>query len=151
MHKIIEDERYEIEHHRPQEREELIELYRAKGFSGKLLEEVVDVLMADQNRLLQVMLEEELGLRLSSYEHPIKVGAGAGLGALLSSIFLLLGLWIFGSIGLYSVAFCAMGLSAVLLAKQHKNKLLQMMIWNLSAGALVTLIVYFLAKMAARV
>ena len=64
LHRVIEEERYEIEHHRDQERQELKELYYAKGFEGKMLDDVIEVLMADDNRLLQVMLEEELGLSL---------------------------------------------------------------------------------------
>ena len=50
LHRLIEEERWEIEHHRPQEKEELKELYAAKGFSGKLLDEALEVLMADDNR-----------------------------------------------------------------------------------------------------
>ena len=85
LHRIVEEERYEIENHRQQEREELKELYRAKGFQGKLLDEVVDVLMADGERLLKVMVEEELGLSLQSQEHPLKQGAGSALGAFVAS------------------------------------------------------------------
>ncbi len=62
LHRIMAEERWEIEHHRQQEREELKVLYEAKGFQGKLLEDVVDVLMSDGDRLLKVMVEEELGL-----------------------------------------------------------------------------------------
>ncbi|MBI2809614.1 MAG: VIT1/CCC1 transporter family protein, partial [Candidatus Melainabacteria bacterium] len=72
MHRVIEEERWEIEHHRTQERQELTEMYHAKGLEGKLLEEVIEVLMSDDNRLLRVMLEEELGLTLEIYEHPLK-------------------------------------------------------------------------------
>ena len=58
------EERFEIAHHRGQEKEELTELYALKGFKGELLDQVINVLMADDNRLLSVMLEEELGLEL---------------------------------------------------------------------------------------
>ena len=57
-------------------------MYEQKGLSGDLLDQVIEVLMADDNRLLRVMLEEELGLTLESYEHPLKQAAGAGLGVL---------------------------------------------------------------------
>jgi hypothetical protein len=77
LHRLIEEERWEIQHHRAQERRELGEMYRAKGFDGKLLEEVLDVLMSDDNRLLKVMLEEELGLTLEAYEHPLRQAIGA--------------------------------------------------------------------------
>ena len=58
LHRVIEEERWEIEHQRQQEREELEALYQAKGLTGKLLDETVSVMMADDNRLLRIMLEE---------------------------------------------------------------------------------------------
>src|SRR3990167_5668294 len=36
VHRLIQEEKYEIEHHRETEKEELKALYEAKGFSGKL-------------------------------------------------------------------------------------------------------------------
>jgi len=86
LNKLISEERWEIEHHRSQEKQELEALYKAKGFTGKLLQEVVEVLMADDNRLLQVMLEEEMGIVLSSFEHPLKHALSASIGVLLSFI-----------------------------------------------------------------
>ena len=77
LHRVMEQERWEITHHRKQERDELRALYSQKGFEGKLLEEVCDVLMADNERLLHVMLEEEMGFTLESYEHPLKEALGA--------------------------------------------------------------------------
>ena len=47
--------------------------------------------MANDNRLLQVMMEEEMGLTLRIYEHPLKQGFFAALGVLFSSFFLILG------------------------------------------------------------
>src|SRR5262249_53556095 len=105
LHRVVEQEKWEIEHHRQQEREELKALYATKGFEGKLLEDVLDVLMADGDRLLRVMVEEELGLTLESHEHPLKQAVGAGLGVLFSSILCLFGLWLYPSLGLLIAAF----------------------------------------------
>ena len=105
LHRVIEEERFEIEHHRHQEREELSEIYEAKGFSGKLLEEVIDCLMADDNRLLQIMLEEELGLSLEQYEHPLKQSAFALLGALISAVLCLIGYILLTHLGCLSQFF----------------------------------------------
>jgi hypothetical protein len=77
LHRIIEKEEWEITHHRVQERKELERIYLAKGLSGKLLQEVVEVLMANDNRLLQVMMEEEMGIVLESFDHPLTLGMGA--------------------------------------------------------------------------
>ena len=65
LHRVVKQEKWEIDNNRDQERMELRELYAAKGFEGKLLDHVIDVLMADGDRLLKVMLEEELGLNLN--------------------------------------------------------------------------------------
>lgn len=99
MHRIVEQERWEIQHHRQQEREELGELYRAKGFEGKLLEDVLDVLMADEERLLRVMVEEELCLSLGTQEHPLKQAIGGALGTVAASVICLIAFYLFPSWG----------------------------------------------------
>jgi hypothetical protein len=147
LHRVIEEERWEIEHHRPQEREELKALYAAKGFSGKLLDEAIDVLMADDNRLLQVMLEEELGLSLESYEHPLKQALGAFLGVLASAIVLSSGLFFLPQWG---TALCAAGiiaLSAGMTAHLEKNSPLPAIVWNLAVATLAGGVAYFLAQL----
>ena len=130
LHRVIEEERWEIEHHREQERSELTELYRAKGFSGKLLDEVVDVLMADDNRLLRVMLEEELGLTLQAYEHPLKQAYGAGVGALLALLPCLIALYFFPAYGLVPIALLLMIGASAFAAKQNRNQVLPALMWN---------------------
>jgi hypothetical protein len=90
LHRLIEEERWEIDHNREQEKSELRAMYEVKGFSGKLLDEIVDILMSDDNRLLQIMLQEELGLTLEIHEHPLKQAFGAFVGAVASSMVLIL-------------------------------------------------------------
>lgn len=146
LHKIIQEEKYEIEHHRKQERKELQIIYSAKGFSGKLLDDVIDVLMADDNRLLQVMMEEEMGLTLRRYEHPLKQGIFAGVGAAIAACLLFLGL-----IGNYFYEFFIFGafiiiLASVLSAKYEKNNLSFAILWNLAIGALISFITFFATK-----
>ncbi len=146
VHRVIEEERWEIEHHRAQERAELKELYMAKGFSGKLLEEVVDVLMADDNRLLQVMLDEELGLPLEAYEHPLKQALGAFVGVLISSCFILLGCWALPKYGVPLTALIALGAFATVACKFEKNRPLPALIWNLSIASAACAMIYFLLR-----
>ena len=81
FHRVIEEERWEIEHHRAARKARAYRNVPGKGLTGKFLEEVIDVLMADDNRLLRVMLEEELGITLEAYEHPLKQAAGAFCGS----------------------------------------------------------------------
>jgi hypothetical protein len=138
LHRLIEEERWEIQHHRHQEREELKELYQLKGFSGKLLEEVVDVLMSDDNRLLKVMLEEELNLSLESFEHPLKQSLGAGVGVAIAAFLSLAAYWFFPFFGLPLVAGVVLLTSAFISARLERNRPLPILIWHLALFALCT-------------
>jgi len=131
MHRILDQERWEIEHHRPQERDELKELYKAKGFQeGPLLDDVCDVLMADEDRLLREMVKEELLLSLESYVHPLKQGFGAMIGALSSIVCCFLGLFLFPTWGLWMGS--ALGLLGGTLVSTHfeGNRSIPALIWN---------------------
>ncbi len=146
LHRVIEEERWEIEHHRAQEKAELTEMYRAKGLQGKLLEEVIEVLMADDNRLLRVMLEEELGLTLEAYEHPLKQAFGAAMGTLVTALFCIIGLYTFRSFGLPLCTAIVIGLAAAQSARLERNNVSHAVIWNLAIAGLTGGSVYFLVK-----
>jgi vacuolar iron transporter family protein len=147
LHRLIEEERWEIEHHREQEREELSELYRAKGLQGKLLEETIDVLMADDNRLLRIMLEEELGLTLEAFEHPLKQASGAGIGVLCSAVLAIFGFWINGLYGLPVVSALLIFFATFITARLERNRALPFIIWNLSAALLSAGAAYFISQL----
>lgn len=142
LHRVLEQEKWEIDHNRSQEKAELKELYRAKGFEGKLLDDVVEVLMADGERLLKVMVEEELGLSLQNVEHPLKQGLGAGLGVLLASslIYILFNgsfiLFLASSLSLIAV-------SGALIAYLARNKLISAVIWNLALAILAAGFIHY--------
>lgn len=144
LHRLIEQEKYEIEHHRPQEREELIALYGAKGFEGKLLEDVVDVLMADQDRLLKVMLEEEMGLTLQAYEHPLRQCLGAATGSLIALFICAFSFFLFSFIGMLIASFLLLAVSAFFSARFERNRMISAVVWNLSIGALAFGVAYFM-------
>lgn len=146
LHRLIEEERWEIQHHRQQEREELGEIYRAKGFEGKLLEDVLDVLMSDDNRLLTVMLEEELGLTLEAYEHPLKQSLGAFLGVLAAGSTCLLGFWIDPFFGVPIASGLVIATGASFFAKIEKNRVLPALLWNLALALLVGSALFFITR-----
>jgi hypothetical protein len=130
LHRLIEEERFEIEHHRDQEKQELRALYEAKGLTPPLLDEVVTILMADDNRLLEIMLEEELGLQVESFEHPLRQAMGAFLGSFLalivfSLVYLTLPLWVCFVVGTVIVA-----TSSVTIAFWQHNRRFPAAIWN---------------------
>ena len=147
LHRLIEEERWEIEHHRPQEKEELRALYAAKGFSGKLLDEAVEVLMADDNRLLQVMLQEELGLSLESYEHPLKQAAGAFAGALGAALLMAAGLFLLPFWGAVAAAALIIAIASGAVARLEKNAPLPAIVWNLAVAALASGAAYFAGQL----
>ena len=146
LHRLIEEERWEIEHHRSQEKEELLELYKAKGFKDKMLEDVVEVLMADDNRLLQVMLEEELGISLKSFEHPLKLSIGALIGTLCSLVIVLISIWLSGFMGCLIALFCITIAASILFSKTLGNTLIKGCVWNLAMSFLATGVSYFLSE-----
>ena len=146
VNKLIEDERYEIENNREEEKEELTEMYRAKGFSGQLLERVIDVLMADDNKLLGVMLEEELGVSLESYEHPLKQALGTGIGILLAACALSIGIAISEPYGLFVATYIVVLIASYVMSRIQKIEAINLTIWNLSITFLASFGTYFLAK-----
>jgi len=66
-------EYWEIENIPETEREEIREIYRAKGFKDELLEEVVDVITANKKRWVEDMMLNELGM-MKEQRSPFKIG-----------------------------------------------------------------------------
>ncbi len=147
LHRLIEEERWEIQHHRPQEREELMEIYQAKGFEGELLTQVLDVLMSDDNRLLEVMLTEELGLSLETYEHPLKQASGAFLGSLTAMISGGILYYLFPSFGVYIAALPLFLIAGAWTAKMEKIRLLPSFLWNFAVFTVSLGFVYFMQEL----
>lgn len=86
----LERERAEIRDHFEEECEEIRAMYAAKGFREPLLGQIVDTLAADDDRLLKVMMEEELGLSMYHINHPLIVGMWNFAGALAAGLVLAL-------------------------------------------------------------
>ncbi len=143
LHRVMDEERNEIEHNRVQEKEELKALYQAKGFQGKLLDEVVDVLMADGDRALRVMLEEEMGFRLEENEHPLIQGMGAGLGALIATLSMLIAALSSSTPILIATLALIFGISCFITAKREHNKVIPALIWNWSIALFAYLVAFY--------
>ncbi len=148
INRLITDEKREIEENREEERDELKEIYRAKGFEGKLLDKVINVLMSDDNKLLAIMLEEELGVKLESFDHPIKQAMGSLVGGISSSLLLFTGALIGGFYGFIVAVFLIISCANYIISIVEKTPLLPTLMWNfslalLSSGSLYFVVTYF--------
>lgn len=80
-----EREKWEIENHPEGEREEIRVLYQTYGFSGKLLEDIVQTITADKNLWLKVMMEQELKLEKMERKDALPAGIIVGVSAIIGS------------------------------------------------------------------
>jgi VIT1/CCC1 family predicted Fe2+/Mn2+ transporter len=78
-HSEIERERDEIRRWPEREREEIRTIYRGKGFGGELLERIVAHITADPERWSDVMMREELGMAVESFDKPMRSALTVGL------------------------------------------------------------------------
>lgn len=72
LHSEIEREKWEMENVPDKERQEIADIYKAKGFSGNDLEMIVNKITSDKKIWLDTMLTEELKLNLEIVGSPLK-------------------------------------------------------------------------------
>lgn len=80
-----ETEKKEIDEDPRKETEEVREIYRQKGFSGKLLEEIVTTVTKDKEGWLRTLVREELGLEKIDKSTLLRVSVTVGIAALIAS------------------------------------------------------------------
>lgn len=82
----VKRETYEMEHLSDHEREEIVQIYREKGFTGKLLDQVVDKICSNKKVWLETMMREELRLENPHDSmSPLKQGILVGVSAIVGS------------------------------------------------------------------
>ena len=143
---LVSEEKHEIETNREEEKEELTEMYQAKGFTEPLLSKIIDVLMSDDKKLLAVMLEEELGVPMDAYVHPLKQATGAAIGVLITAISIPIGFAISEAFGLYITTFSITAIGSFLLAKMERINILENTVKGLSITFLASFATYFFTK-----
>ncbi len=97
------------------EKEEIRTIYSAKGFSGGLLERIVDTITANQDVWVAVMMAEELQLRPVNRKTALRSAIIVGIAAIIGSFIPLLP-FLFASVStgiLLSIGFSAMVLFLV--------------------------------------
>ncbi|MFH1409366.1 MAG: VIT1/CCC1 transporter family protein [Nanoarchaeota archaeon] len=82
-------EEWEVDHVPEGEREEIREIFRKKGFKGKELERVVEVITSDKKVWVDTMMVDELGL-LESQKSPWKSAGATYFGFILIGLIPLL-------------------------------------------------------------
>jgi len=96
LEKRIATERYEIRHEPEEERAELVAIYRNKGLSGSLLHRVVAQLTANEERWLQAMVHDELGVVEDEQANPwlqgLQIGLSFVVGGLIPTVPVILSL-----------------------------------------------------------
>jgi len=80
-----EKEEYEIEHYPRLERDEIQEIYRKKGFKGKLLNDIVNHVTSNKRIWRDIMMHEELGLS-HEFLSPIKSTGVVLIATIMGSI-----------------------------------------------------------------
>ena len=78
----IQRERDEISRWPERERDEISQIYRAKGFAGPLLDQIVAHITADPERWSNVMMREELGFSEESFDVPSRSAVAVGVSYL---------------------------------------------------------------------
>jgi VIT1/CCC1 family predicted Fe2+/Mn2+ transporter len=110
--KELEREKSEIMEFPEIEEEEVREIYRRKGFKGKILEEIVQVIISDEKIWLDTMMNEELQLSPIDKSKPLRAALIVGFAAIMGSLIPLLPFFFVNiSTGIY----VSIGVSAVTL------------------------------------
>ncbi|HEY4491038.1 MAG TPA: VIT1/CCC1 transporter family protein [Acidobacteriota bacterium] len=84
--KEIARERREIEEDPEHEKNEIREIYTARGFTETEINILINRITSDKEQWLRFMLREELGLGREAFENPVKIGATMGFSFLFGSI-----------------------------------------------------------------
>ncbi|MEM7820369.1 MAG: VIT1/CCC1 transporter family protein [Candidatus Aenigmatarchaeota archaeon] len=81
----LEKEKYEIEHKRSMEVEEVRKIFKNLGFTGKLLKDAVERVTSSKRRWLRTMMESELKL-MPPKASPLNIATVVGISAFTGSL-----------------------------------------------------------------
>ena len=68
------------------EAEEIRDIYKAKGFRGRLLEQVVRHITRNKRLWTETMMTDELGMSKESHAHPVRAAVVVGAAAIIGSL-----------------------------------------------------------------
>ena len=143
-------EYWEVDHMPDVERKEIRDIYQAKGFAGPLLEQVVDVITADKDRWVDIMMKEELEM-MEEQKSPVIMGAVTYVSFILVGLIpLLVYVWdyfnpVADNLFLWSSVLTALGFIIIGILKTYVT---QTNVWRgvletLVLGAIAALVSYY--------
>ena len=147
-------EYWEVENLPEVEKAEIREIYRAKGFEGRLLDEVVEVIVADKDRWVDVMMKEELDM-IEEQKSPVVMGTVTYVSFILIGLIpLLIYVWdyfapVAGSLFLWSSVFTGLGFVIIGVMKTYvtQTNAWRGVLETLVLGAIAALVSYFVGDL----
>ncbi|NND62448.1 MAG: hypothetical protein HKN48_04580 [Flavobacteriaceae bacterium] len=147
-------EYWEVDNLPEVETEEIRDIYRAKGFEGELLEQVVDVITSDKDRWVDVMMKEELQM-MEETKSPFYMGLVTYISFLLIGLIpLMTYVWdyinpIEGNLFLIASILTAIGFIIVGFLKTYvtETSLWKGILETLALGAIAALVSYFVGDL----
>ncbi|HLD89294.1 MAG TPA: VIT1/CCC1 transporter family protein [Candidatus Nanoarchaeia archaeon] len=138
----------EIEETPEQEKEELRELYRRKGFNKREIEMIVKRIGSDKKIMLKLMMDEELGLGSQSFESPVKNGLTIGIADLLAAMIPVLPFFFTAPATALAIA-VALSMLVLFLTGVYKTKFtrkswIKSGLETMMVGAIATIVSYWL-------
>jgi vacuolar iron transporter family protein len=77
------------------EREEIVEIYQGKGFSGEVLDKIVETITASPDVWVAVMMAEEHGLTPTNRSHALRSAFVVGISAIIGSLIPMMPFFVF--------------------------------------------------------
>lgn len=153
-------EYWEVDNIPEKEKEEVREIYRAKGFDGELLEQIVEVITADKDRWVDVMMKDELNM-IEESNSPFMKGLTTFISFLLVGFIPLMTYvadyifnikesfnLFFGAAFLTSIAFIFIGYLKSIVTQSNRFKGI---IETLSLGIIAALVAYFVGELLEKI
>ena len=145
-------EEWEIDNLEEQERDEIRDIYREKGFKDKLLEDVVRIITSRRKVWIDTMMKEELGL-IEDEKNPMHSSVSTFVGFNIVGLIPLIPFMVFMIIGIeqnseafvYSIVFvlAAFFLVGMIKGKIVKKSMINSGINTLIIGGVAAVVAYF--------
>ncbi len=111
-HSMLQKEAREIEQEPHLEKEEILQIYKKKGFKGPILKSIVQHITSNKKLWLETMMAEELRLFPDDYQHPLKSALVVGFSSVAGSFIPLLPFFFMTGI---TAMLAALGIAALFL------------------------------------